>query len=1219
MLELKRLSVSSTGARKGDVLIGTHSGTRGSIMKIINKNVSPSKNILDRMRCIDDIWQQFLVKLGGIEHFTDMSINEREQWLSNNQNYNDFFGEEDHLQLLQPGIGDSITKQGSIFVSYLPDDVLNNLVSAEYLVPSQINNTVIEYTGKTSTLVILKTFWKISTSYKLVNNFPIVIDVGEGKLYDNLDSGGKEIIVVGNISKEYKKIKKNWEIVKKQEIGFRVVKERINLSLLDNTHTLLQKCTKGFTAASYKSLLQKLIRYMPISVDMGHKVLLPGDEVLRWTLLTLLKHPGSFVPNIQRFVSGLESTAKRLAISIYEDSSVEEKDYDRLLSLLSGGLLAQRVKEWKPSRELINNWIDVAIGAYNNPVSLTVNYKEEAISKPFHIQNNQSVLETSSCLLDELRSFPSDLGLARGWFKEGRKRMTTSTLRPEVMPFHHCVDQHWIPAIAYYFNPEVVRSTEEDIKVSSQPFASLFFKIFFEVSGINPRKCGYSKDFEEISFVKETRKAQKLILCSLQEEKIERYEKTGEIYTFEYEIPSSWLSGLVGVMKINVKDAHTIVTLRTDDPLQLVVAREPRVRRGKTSYKQLTAKQEEEAIKIAKKRLINGVKLNQASIPHKSLKGSKVYLIEEDDDEYYAIEKEGEDDLIEWDLARYVKIDLPIHTDLKRTFRKAILTYGNGVEANFYEKIDSLLSDIDTKILQRLLIYISTANSKFEMNRIGRDGGSTGMSVNINDVEVYQLLLRLTTIIPAALRPDVNIPAAFTVPNGPLLWKVRKYIQDKMSNNISKEDIKGWSTSRFSDISRKPYDYQITTKNDMIQNHKNGLRGNFMWLNLGSGKTFIILSYLAYLRDQNKLPKYVIYTLPPESAMSIVEEIKYFDIKTNVLIPLKNIDKKREMFRNSGVSITQGCKPKKYHINLIFHDHLKNCKDDLPQYIGDSVVIFDEVHLFLNQTLRTGMGMNLSHLSREFISLTGTPIVDNKTEKLIAWLEQIVPFEVNKKNFWVAANNMISKEVTTGIKTETNKILSPFNDIEQKEYQKLVPPGLGGTNTNPHSRDWMRAADICYKACDRGFVKLSLQMISNGRGVMIVVRNTAHQERMKKLLMDNSNLGENDIFLISKDKSIFLTDDTVKSGKTHDYKVVIVPKNKAQGYTLTRLSVMLTSVYPSNSATRDQLRGRINRIGQKEDTLLYKILHIGILTSILENHDKARNLLQALQAVAKSV
>jgi superfamily II DNA or RNA helicase len=366
------------------------------------------------------------------------------------------------------------------------------------------------------------------------------------------------------------------------------------------------------------------------------------------------------------------------------------------------------------------------------------------------------------------------------------------------------------------------------------------------------------------------------------------------------------------------------------------------------------------------------------------------------------------------------------------------------------------------------------------------------------------------------------------------------------------------------------------------------------------------------LKSSDKLPTYIIYTLPPESVMSIIEEVLMFDINVNIMIPLKNISVKRKQYDKIKISVTQGCNPKPYHVNLIVHDHLRHCHNELPGLMGDSIMIFDEVHLFLNQSLRTGIGMNLSNLSHSFISFTGTPVIDNKTEKLIGWLEQIVPFEVNKKNFWVAANNMISKKITTGIRTETHNLLAYFTPSEQARYQKFIPPAMGGTNTNPSARDWMKAADVCYETCDRVIIKQTNDMIKNGRGVMIVTRDTNHQEKMRDMIIVNTELNSKDIFLITKDKSIFLTDESVKKKKTPDYKVVIVTKRKAQGYTLTRLSVMLTSVYPSNNATREQLAGRINRLGQKTEPLLYKTIHVGILTTIMKNHNSAKSLSAAL-------
>lgn len=65
--------------------------------------------------------------------------------------------------------------------------------------------------------------------------------------------------------------------------------------------------------------------------------------------------------------------------------------------------------------------------------------------------------------------------------------------------------------------------------------------------------------------------------------------------------------------------------------------------------------------------------------------------------------------------------------------------------------------------------------------------------------------------------------------------------------------------------------------------------------------------------------------------------------------------------------------------------------------------------------------------------------------------------------------------------------------------------------------------------------------------------------------------------------------------------------------------VMITSVYPSNNATREQLRGRINRVVQKTEPLLYYTTHIGILTNIMENHNSAKSLSAALQEVAEKV
>ena len=163
---LYRMSIATTGARKGDILIGAHKGTLGSILKVYN-NILPSENILNRMRQYDDIWSEFLFKLGSVDFFKNMSIPERELWLDVYENKNDYFDTGDRLQLIQPGIGDFKKKTGSIFVSFLPEDELNKIMSKNkdsddgLWSKDELNDIVIEYTGKSSTLVVLKQFWKI--------------------------------------------------------------------------------------------------------------------------------------------------------------------------------------------------------------------------------------------------------------------------------------------------------------------------------------------------------------------------------------------------------------------------------------------------------------------------------------------------------------------------------------------------------------------------------------------------------------------------------------------------------------------------------------------------------------------------------------------------------------------------------------------------------------------------------------------------------------------------------------------------------------------------------------------------------------------------------------------------------------------------------------------------------------------------------------------------
>ena len=116
---------------------------------------------------------------------------------------------------------------------------------------------------------------------------------------------------------------------------------------------------------------------------------------------------------------------------------------------------------------------------------------------------------------------------------------------------------------------------------------------------------------------------------------------------------------------------------------------------------------------------------------------------------------------------------------------------------------------------------------------------------------------------------------------------------------------------------------------------------------------------------------------------------------------------------------------------------------------------------------------------------------------------------------------------------------------------------MGGNNIYPTQQNFKIATDICYQASTREIINQTEYFLKNGIHVMIVAKDTNHQHEIKNMIIDQLKISSNDIFVLEKNESIYLTDEAVKDGKIHDYKVVIVPLRKSEGYTLTRLGAMI--------------------------------------------------------------
>jgi hypothetical protein len=211
---------------------------------------------------------------------------------------------------------------------------------------------------------------------------------------------------------------------------------------------------------------------------------------------------------------------------------------------------------------------------------------------------------------------------------------------------------------------------------------------------------------------------------------------------------------------------------------------------------------------------------------------------------------------------------------------------------------------------------------------------------------------------------------------------------------------------------------------------------------------------------------------------------------------------------------------------------------------------------------------------------------------------------------------MISKRVNTGKEVEDLEVVAEMADEENEAYLELVPAGIGGSNPRASPKDIMDAFKVCYEACDREIVEQTMTYIGDKRGVMVVVKDKKHQQKVYELFLQ-AGAKKKDVWMMREPMT--LTDDSVEKGNTPDYKVVLVPLNMSMGYDLTRLNVMVTGVYGSNNATREQLRGRINRIIQRASVVTYVTVHCGILTYVMQKHKDAASLSVVLKELAEEV
>ena len=1166
-----------TGVRNGEFLLGVGKQNKGTILEVRSEDevaYPPSRMGIDALSNTD-----ITHKFRSIDFFLDMSPKDRSLWLVKNSTSNNDLYLSDTVKPIEV----RIVKVGGAFMtenySEISPDEWFTIKELEGMIPLKPGSRGLR--GK-STLVFRGSNWEVLIEERKTD--------WEG-LYIRLDAEAKIEHGKIKIDEEQRLIAFEDEssVAPNFAILYTPVRqvytwEKLTTLIpgdLKEDFVLAKELLNRFTSspAFFKSLLQKIIRFRATTCSFivtekemekygkgdrrfkeDKTVILDARAALLAVISHLIMHPGAFVPNIQRFVTGMESAFKRVAVAICEDSWTKKKK--DLLALYCGAALAQREKNFIPNEELVRTLFILAAEAQQEKYCF--------VWKLGEAYEYKEIDEWSACsmVLEHVKSFQTDIDMVRYIASTGGNKNLKYLLdgRLDNLFVYQAIDHHTNPEVAYFFAYERWNMSYPD----------LFGKIWDISSSFNPRK----RRFVDSGELRDIQIAQKLCMMAkfYDEEKKEKGEKGGRSVRgsekFSYTIDKSWLAGLIGP----IQTGNANVVLRVDDLASFTAIKKPS-RTDKNP--ELTEEEKENAIDGVKKFLESGVKLTKCPPCLSIFQNVKVrFDIEE---EVYYLFMDGK--WKQWEDCITLDMEVGYHRRIERNFYEtitdAIQTTGEGIEEACFPRFGHLLSELEPFVLRRLATTITGMATKVTLDKIGRDGTGIDYTVYSYDTVVFQTLCQICNLFPAALEMDGT---SFTIKNGTLFWKLRDLIGEEIAKLQEKSDVE-WVIG---EDRRKMWEHQIDIVNTMKERNKAGKKGHLIWMQMGSGKSMCVTQYIRYLIKEKKMPRYVVWCLPPSAIDSIEKEIDMAGIEHKLLDCRKNKDQELEEGK----------------INIVRHDHLRlNGFDEVLKELASNVLfIIDEFHKTMNKTIRTSIALDIVKLSYDFVGLSGTIVKDNEVDQLIEWLQQICDFEVTKHNYWVAVGALISRKVVSKI-----FINREFIEIEASErYYKLVPPSLGGTSQVINFR---AAVEESYRLVTEEMIKLAKKYLDEGTRVFIVAKDVKHQEVLASALR-----GYN-LFKIDKDKQITLgpNDDDSEIG------AVITTIRQCEGYTLSLIHVGITSVYFSNQATRDQLLGRLDRLNNPSDTIDWITVSSGILSYIHEKYEFTRSLAQALKSFAKDI
>jgi superfamily II DNA or RNA helicase len=1015
---------------------------------------------------------------------------------------------------------------------------------------------------------------------------------------EGLVTGVDEIIVGGNLVKNYTTTDREiaWKFqVLGRKIAF-VVSMDSTASYIPPDDELGRFLDKIGTSGCI-SLLQKAIRRRPRSMkhpETGE--LYSTVEIVRRIASRACcgYQQGFFLPVIGKFVSGFQHFLKRLFIIAAEDSSY---DPDIMFELSSAALLASLQPVWSPSNSERERFVAITTNLLMRSVTSYYDTSEECAlvsdfkrAAPALIQSEMGGMQGDQRMLRWLASHPEDCNRIGEPYKP---------LSEHVDGLEVYCDQHQDGRLVCLL--PVGGSYSETLSHA-----------FHTVSGFNTRRHALGDITLEQQTVHDALLASSRILRGIVPIAGQRL---GPEIT--YELDRGAIAGMVGTIEITYQRSKYFVTVSARNIGQFIVIPKPS-RDNKRGLQDITPEMRDAILVLAKGILTKGRRVGNPI--EEGFRGKRIHFQESG---WYINGHRWDDQRVRTHQLRlepdFQKLDSPTteHVSWSSTFGQ-----GHVFSAGCRQFALGRMAGYDP------LITIPKMN---------REGKGTDEALVGTEAEAYQFFMHLSKYFPDAIWPSKSKPFAFETE----CIAFRNEICAKLRASMAHEcDWLTWTSQK----TLRPSQLQALSEMHAADQH--GL-ATFLWMLVGQGKTLTVLQFL----QETRSAKYIVWSLPKSAVESVARQITEVGWKPVQLYPSQGLFKKHS---SASLEATRDTRLLGNVVYMIEHDHLYKLTGQLSGQMNQTAFVFDEVHKAMQSgTKRTAAALQLARISKQLVALTGTPIVDKSGYGLIQWLRLCVPFPVRASNFWVAANSMISPLNTGEVVTQDIVVQAP-ETMEEKAYFKSLFPSRApwhGQLSTPSHRQWLEMRTKTDEIVTKYVIRLARQMISrhptnwraehfmacsverkspeghfeqHSQRPLIVASCQAHAVEIVHGLLQSGVLAS-DILLCGgarpshlhnsaiHKKSIHLTEQAVLDEEELPFKCVVAAIRNCEGYSLTWMTCMITGSYPSNQASRTQMRGRINRLDAQRLFKRYITVLAGTTTITHRYHLAAKMMEDALK------